>query len=54
MIAQRLMALNFAALHTTAMGTTSCLLDLVASNSSQHYMAGIEEEATRVMAEEGR
>lgn len=53
-IARRLMALNFAALHTTAMGSINCLLDIVASDPSKQYIAGIEEEATRVFTEEGR
>lgn len=53
MIARRLMALNFAALHTTALGSMNCLLDLAASDPAQGYMAGIREEATRVLAEEG-
>ncbi|KAL8728151.1 MAG: hypothetical protein Q9166_005601 [cf. Caloplaca sp. 2 TL-2023] len=52
-IARRLMALNFAALHTTAMGSINCLLDIVASEPAQHYIAGIREEVTRVFAEEG-
>ncbi|KAI4185316.1 MAG: hypothetical protein L6R41_004203 [Letrouitia leprolyta] len=52
MIARRLMALNFAALHTTAMGSINCLLDVVASDPSHHYLAGIREEVIRVLAEE--
>ncbi|KAL8737232.1 MAG: hypothetical protein Q9181_001886 [Wetmoreana brouardii] len=52
-IARRLLALNFAALHTTAMGSINCLLDIIASDPSQHYMAGIKEEVSRVLAEEG-
>lgn len=52
MIGRRLMALNFAALHTTALGSINCLLDLVASDPAHGYLAGIREEVTRVLAEQ--
>ncbi|KAL8707416.1 MAG: hypothetical protein Q9220_007561 [cf. Caloplaca sp. 1 TL-2023] len=49
-IARRLLALNFAALHTTAMGSINCLLDLIASDPAEGYMAAIREEAVAALA----
>ena len=53
MISRRLMPISFAAIHTTTLTLTNCLLDLIASDPSRQYLEGIREEATRVLAEEG-
>ena len=53
MISRRLMPLNFAAIHTTALTVTNTILDLLSSPSSPEWLEGIREEAERVLAEEG-
>ena len=53
MISRRLMPLNFAAIHTTAMTFTNIILDLLSSPSSPEWLEGIREEAERVLSEEG-
>ncbi|PNS17352.1 Cytochrome P450 3A4 [Sphaceloma murrayae] len=53
MITQRLMPLNFAAIHTTSLTAFNTIIDLVASPPSRGFLAGIEEECTRVWSEEG-
>ena len=53
MISRRLMPVNFAAIHTTALSITSTIFDLVSSPYSPGWLKGIQEEAERVLAEEG-
>lgn len=52
-IARRLLALYFAALHTTAMGSINCVLDIIASPPSDGYIPRIRSEVTQVLAEAG-
>ncbi len=52
-ISGRLMPINFAAIHTTAMTTTHLLFDLISSDPSNHDLDGIRDEAQRILAEEG-
>ena len=52
-MSRRLMAVNFAGIHTTSLSTTNCLFDLISSDPSKGYLEGIREEVTRVFAEEG-
>ena len=52
-ISRRLMPLNFAAIHTTALTMTNTLFDLLSSPSTPEWLEGIREEAERVLAEEG-
>ena len=53
MISRRLMPVNFAAIHTTALTITNTIFDLVSSPYSPGWLKGIQEEAERVLAEEG-
>ena len=53
MISRRLMPVNFAAIHTTALTITSAIFDLLSSPHSLEWLEGIREEAERVLAEEG-
>ena len=53
MISRRLMPLNFAAIHTTALTITNVIFDLLSSPDSPKWLQGIKEEAERVLAEEG-
>ncbi|KAK4548532.1 hypothetical protein LTR36_009442 [Oleoguttula mirabilis] len=52
LISRRLMPINFAAIHTTTFTITNALFDIVGSRSAADYLAGLEEEAHRVFAEE--
>lgn len=52
-ISRRLMPLNFAAIHTTALTMTNTLFDLLSSPSTPEWLESIREEAERVLAEEG-
>ncbi|KAH7049152.1 cytochrome P450 [Macrophomina phaseolina] len=52
-ITQRLLPLNFAAIHTTAMTAHATLLDLLSSDPADGFLDGIAEEAARVYAEHG-
>lgn len=52
-ISRRLMPINSAAIHTTAMTTTHLLFDLISSDPLNHYLDGIRDEAQRILAEEG-
>ena len=52
-LARRILALNFAALHTTAMGTINCLLDLIASDPSDQYIPSLRQEFSEALATEG-
>ena len=52
MISRRLMPLNFAAIHTTALTMTTFIFDLISSPSTPQWLDGIREEAVRVLAEE--
>ena len=53
MISRRLMPLNFAAIHTTALSITNTIFDLLSSEFSAEWIEGIREEAERVLAEDG-
>ena len=53
MISRRLMPLNFAAIHTTALSITNTIFDLLSSEISAEWVQGIREEAERALAEEG-
>lgn len=53
MISRRLMPINFAAIHTTALTLTNTIFDLLSSPSTPEWLEGIREEAERVLAEEG-
>ncbi|KAL9135843.1 MAG: hypothetical protein Q9175_002948 [Cornicularia normoerica] len=53
MISRRLMPINFAAIHTTALSVTNTIFDLLSSEYSLEWLEGIREEAERVLAEEG-
>ena len=53
MISRRLMPVNFAAIHTTALTITSAIFDLLSSPHSPEWLEGIREEAERVLREEG-
>ncbi|KAL9099371.1 MAG: hypothetical protein Q9163_005119 [Psora crenata] len=52
MLSRRLMPLNFAAIHTTAISITNLFLDLLASEPSLHYLEGIRQEAAAILSEE--
>lgn len=52
-IAQRLMPLNFAAIHTSAMTAFGTILDLLACKDAASAIESLREESTRVFAEEG-
>jgi cytochrome P450 len=51
MIAMRIMPLNFASIHTTAMTGHAALVDILSSDPS--VIAGLREEAERIYREEG-
>ncbi|KAG8162889.1 hypothetical protein KVR01_007367 [Diaporthe batatas] len=48
-ISQRLLPLNFAAIHTTAITTLHALLDFLGHDRSQNITAALREEMTRVL-----
>ena len=52
-ISRRLMPVNFAAIHTTALTITCAIFDLLSSPYSPAWLEGIREEAERVLGEEG-
>ncbi|KAK5127729.1 hypothetical protein LTR08_004229 [Meristemomyces frigidus] len=52
LISRRLLPINFAAIHTTVFTITNALFDILGSPSSRDVLAGFEEEARRVFAEE--
>ncbi|EXJ73202.1 uncharacterized protein A1O5_02962 [Cladophialophora psammophila CBS 110553] len=49
-IAERLLAVNFAAIHTSTFSITNVIFDLVASNPSKKYLEQIREEASSIIA----
>ena len=51
MISRRILPIEFAALHTTTISVTNCLLDLAASDSSSQFLEGIRQEATSIYVE---
>lgn len=51
-ISQRLLPLNFAAIHTTAITTLHAFLDFLAYDKEQDILASLRDEITRVLAEE--
>ena len=48
----RLLALNFAAIHTSTFSITNAIFDLMASPPSARYIEDIREEAARILAED--
>jgi cytochrome P450 len=52
-ISKRLMALEFAATHTTSLTGHGIILDLLSSDPALGYLEGIREEAARVLKEDG-
>ena len=52
-ISRRLMPVNFAAIHTTALTIAGTIFNLVSSPYSPGWLKGIQEEAERILAEEG-
>jgi len=52
-IAQRLVPLNFAAIHTTTLTMTNAILDMLAHDGEQNIIAQMREEVERVWADEG-
>ncbi|KIY02722.1 uncharacterized protein Z520_01187 [Fonsecaea multimorphosa CBS 102226] len=48
-IAERLLAVNFAAIHTSTFSITNALFDLVASDPSTKYLEQIREEASTII-----
>ena len=53
MISRRLLPVNFAAIHTTALTMTSTIFDLLSSPDTSGWLKDIREEAESVLAEEG-
>ena len=53
LISRRLMAINFAAIHTTTITATNLFFDLFSVDPSKGYVEGIREEAEQVFREEG-
>ncbi|ETI26644.1 hypothetical protein G647_10405 [Cladophialophora carrionii CBS 160.54] len=49
-IAERLLAVNFAAIHTSTFSITNAIFDLVASDPSKRYLEALREEACSVVA----
>jgi Cytochrome P450 len=52
MIAGRLLAINFAAIHTSTFSITNAIFDLASSKPSEHYFEQLREEAAVVLAED--
>jgi cytochrome P450 len=52
-IAGRMLALNFAAIHTSTFSITNIIFDLVSSDPSLDYIGQLREEAATVLAEDG-
>lgn len=52
-ISRRLLPIDFAAIHTTGVVVTNTLFDLLSSPSTPEWLEGLQEEAERVLAEEG-
>ena len=51
MISRRIMPIEFAALHTTTISITNCLLDMASSDPSLQFLEGIRQEAASILAE---
>lgn len=51
-IAGRLLALNFAAIHTSTFSITNMIFDLLSSDPSLHYVSQLREEAATILAED--
>jgi cytochrome P450 len=52
-IAGRMLALNFAAIHTSTFTITNIIFDLVSSDPSLDYVGQLREEAATILAEDG-
>lgn len=52
-IAERLLALNFAAIHTSTFSITNVIFDLLAASSSRNYVDQLRQEATAVFTSNG-
>ncbi|KAJ2899476.1 hypothetical protein MKZ38_003033 [Zalerion maritima] len=53
MVSKRLLPINFAAIHTTALTGHSLCLDLFSTDPAKGYVLGIRDELARVFADEG-
>ena len=51
-ISGRLLALNFAAIHTSTFSITNAIFDILSSDPSLNYMGQLREEAAAILAEE--
>ena len=51
-LSRRIMPINFASIHTSAMSITNCLLDLVSSDPSNQYLEGILEQSNSILTED--
>ncbi|KIX01016.1 uncharacterized protein Z518_10082 [Rhinocladiella mackenziei CBS 650.93] len=49
-IAERLLAVNFAAIHTSTFSITNAIFDLLATDPSEKYLDQLRDEATAVLA----
>ncbi len=52
MLVGRLLAINFAAIHTSTFSITNAIFDLVSSNPSLRYLQQLREEAASVLEED--
>ena len=48
-LAERVLAVNFAAIHTSTFSITNAIFDLVATDPSQNYLGQLREEATEIV-----
>ena len=51
-IASRVLAMNFAAIHTTSVGATNLMMDLLSSDSVQHHVDDLRKEVASVLSHE--
>ena len=52
MLSRRIMPIEFAAIHTSSITITNCLLDLVSSDPSKQYLEGILEQSNSILAQD--
>ena len=51
-IASRILAMNFAAIHTSSIGATNLMMDLLSSDPAHHYVDDLRKEALNILAHE--
>ena len=51
-IASRILAMNFAAIHTSSIGATNLMMDLLSSDLAHHYVDDLRKEALDILAHE--